>query len=600
MQDFDSEPIRPDRAVTLDELFHERARRSTTALAYRYWHEADGAWRDLNWGQMLDEIARWQAALDIECLQPGERVAILLKNCPAWVMFDQAALGLGLVTVPLYTSDRPENVAHILRDSGARLLLIDNVEHWPPLQQACQDITSLTRVVAMRGIPEPSVDPRLRSIDQWLPMAGDRFRHHISDPQAIATIVYTSGTTGKSKGVMLSHSNLLSNAWASLQTFHVRPDDLLFSFLPLSHCLERLAGYYLPIMAGAAVAYARSFQTLQDDLLSLRPTVLITVPRIFERIRAGLYAKLEQGPSWRRRLFELAVDIGYQRFEHKQRRGLWRPRFVVGPLLDVLVARQLHQRLGGRLRLAVSGGAALPPDTARIFIGLGLPLLQGYGMTEASPVISVNRIDDNLPASVGRPIPGVEVRLGKDKVLEIRGPNVMRGYWNNDAATRAMFTADGWLVTGDVAHIDSDGHISITGRIKEILVLSNGEKVPPADLEAAILNDPLFEQVMVVGEGQPYLGLLAVVNRERWQLAAQQHALGNNWPDCLRERKAQAYALASVTRQMKGFPGHARVRRIALLHEPWSLEDGLLTPTLKLKRASVLEHYQVEFDQLYK
>ncbi len=524
----------------------------------------------------------------------------MLKNCPAWVMFDQAALGLGLVSVPLYTSDRPDNVAHILRDCGARLLLIDSAEHWPPLQQACQGITSLSRVVSMRGSTAPATDARLRDIAQWLPSAGDEFRHRASDPHALATIVYTSGTTGKSKGVMLSHANLLGNAWASLRTFEVRPDDMLFSFLPLSHCLERLAGYYLAVMAGAAVGYARSFQTLQEDMLALRPTVLITVPRIFERIRAGLNATLAQGPAWHRRLFEFAVDIGYRSFEHAQGRAPWHPLFLLAPLLQHVAGRKLFQRLGGRLHLAVSGGAALPPDTARIFIGLRLPLLQGYGLTETSPVISVNRIDDNLPDTVGRPIPGVEVRLGENGALQAHGPNLMLGYWNNEAATRAMFTADGWLDTGDVARIDAAGHIRITGRVKEILVLSNGEKVPPADIEAAMLNDPLFDQVMVVGEGQAFLGLLAVVNREKWLEAADGNGLDGDWPACLQSPAARSYALRRAARRMQAFPGYARVRRIALLHEPWTLENDLLTPTLKLKRASVLARYQAEYAELYR
>lgn len=600
MQPSASEPIAPDTAVTLDGLFHERARRSPHALAYRYWHDAAAEWRDFDWMQMVGEIARWQAALDGEGLQAGDRVAIMLKNCPAWVMFDQAALGLGLVSVPLYTSDRPDNVAHILRDCGARLLLIDSAEHWPPLQQACQGIASLTRVVFMRGDAVPITDARLRGIEQWLPKENGEFRHRVRDPHALATIVYTSGTTGKSKGVMLSHANLLDNAWASLQTFEVRPDDRLFSFLPLSHCLERLAGYYLAIMAGASVGYARSFQTLQDDLLALRPTVLITVPRIFERIRAGLNATLAQGPAWRRRLFDFAVDIGYRRFEYAQGRAPWHLLFLLAPLLQHVVGRKLFWRLGGRLHLAVSGGAALPPDTARIFIGLGLPLLQGYGLTETSPVISVNRVADNLPASVGRPIPGVEVRLGENGALQARGPNLMLGYWNNPAATRAMFTADGWLDTGDVARIDPAGHITITGRIKEILVLSNGEKVPPNDLEAAILEDALFEQVMVVGEGQAFLGLLAVVNREKWLEAAGGNGLDTDWPACLQSPAARAYALRRVAQRMQAFPGYARVRRIALLHEPWTLENDLLTPTLKLKRASVLARYQAEYAEFYR
>ncbi len=483
-----------DVAVTLDGLFHERARRMPDKTAYRYFDDHQCEWRELTWRAMEHEIARWQAAMAHEGLQPGDRVAIMLKNAPQWVVFDQAALGMGLVTVPLYVADRPENVAHVLQDSGAKMLLIDNATHWHPLHEACSGIATLTRIVTLRTPPEGDSDVRLRGVDEWLPDAHDGFRHLLSDPDTLATIVYTSGTTGKSKGVMLSHRNLLSNASGALQCFDVYPGDTFLSFLPLSHALERMAGYYVPVMAGATVAYARSVQQLQEDLAHIRPTILITVPRIFERIQAGIRSKLDKGPASTRRLFELAVNVGNRHFEHSQGRAAWHPQLLLWPLLKTLVADKLIARLGGRLRLALSGGAALSADNARTFIGLGLHILQGYGLSETSPVIGVNRIANNLPSSIGQALPNLEVRLGEHNALEVRGPSVMLGYWNNEEATRSMFSADGWLNTGDVARIDEQGHITITGRIKEIIVLSNGEKVPPSDMEAAILADHLFEQ----------------------------------------------------------------------------------------------------------
>jgi long-chain acyl-CoA synthetase len=548
---------------------------------------------------MAHEVARWQAAMRHEALQPGDRVAIMLKNCPQCVMFDQAALGLGLVTVPLYVADRPENVAHVLQDSGAKLLLIDNATHWHPLHEACAGITTLQRIVTLRTPPEGDNDERLRGVDEWLPDTHDGKHHLYDDPDRLATIVYTSGTTGRSKGVMLSHRNLLSNADGAMQCFTVYTHDLFLSFLPLSHCLERTAGYYVPMMCGATVAYARSVQQLQDDLAQVQPTVLITVPRIFERVQSGIRSKLDKGPASARRLFDLTVDVGHHRFEHRQRRARWHPKLLMWPLLKRLVADKVTARLGGRLRIAVSGGAPLSADNARTFIGLGLHILQGYGLSETSPVISVNREHANLPSSVGLKLPNLEVRLGEHDALEVRGPSVMLGYWNNAEATRAMFTPDGWLNTGDVARIDANGHITITGRIKEIIVLSNGEKVPPSDMEAAILADPLFEQVMVVGEGRAYLGLLAVMNRERWIAAMHERGLPADWPESLHAAQAKAYALQRVTKQIQAFPGYARIRKVALLGEAWSVDNGLLTPTLKVRRAKVLEHFRRDFESLY-
>jgi long-chain acyl-CoA synthetase len=591
--------IAADVAVTLDGLFQERIRRTPHAVAYRHFDDHRCEWEELTWHEMEHEIARWQAAMLHEGLQPGERVAIMLKNSPQWVVFDQAALGLGLVTVPLYVNDRPENVAHVLEDSGARMLLIDNATHWHPLHEACTGITTLKRIVTLRTPPEGDNDERLRGVDEWLPDTHDGFRHLLADPDRLATIVYTSGTTGKSKGVMLSHRNLLSNAEGALQCFAVYPSDLFLSFLPLSHCLERTAGYYVPVMAGSMVAYARSVQQLQEDLALIRPTVLITVPRIFERIQAGIRNKLDKGPASTRKLFALAVDVGNRQFECRQGRAAWHPKLLLWPLLKKLVADKLIARLGGRMRLAISGGAALSADNARTFIGLGMHILQGYGLSETSPVISVNREHDNLPSSVGLKLPNVEVRLGEHNALEVRGPSVMLGYWNNETATKAMISADGWLNTGDVASIDAQGHITITGRIKEIIVLSNGEKVPPNDMEAAILADPLFEQVMVVGEGKAYLGLLAVINRERWVEAMHERGHADEWPESLHSSQAKAYALQRVTQLIQAFPGYARIRKVALLAEPWTTDNGLLTPTLKVKRAKVLERFRKDHDSLY-
>jgi len=593
--------ISPEAVLTLDGLFHERVRRSPHHVAYRYFDEAAGGWREITWQSAMQQAIGWQQALLGESLAIGDRVAIMLKNCPNWVMFDQAALGLGLVTVPLYVSDRAENIAHVLQDSGAKLLLVNSASDWQAVHALGVDFKNLQRVVVCKPVSADADDQRIRSLDAWLPATGaqNEFQHRVSDANALATIIYTSGTTGKPKGVMLTHRNLMHNASDSLNYFAVYPHDVFLSFLPLSHALERMAGYCLPMMSGASVAFARSVQQLQDDLLNVRPTIIVTVPRIFERIQLGLRSKLEAGPAFALRLFTLAVDVGYSRFEYAQGRAKWQWRHLLWPILKRLVACKLQARLGGRLRLAVAGGAALSADNARTFIGLGVPIVQGYGLTETSPVISVNKAESNVPSSVGHALPSVQVRLDTSGGLEVRGPNVMQGYWNNPDANNAIFTADGWLKTGDVANIDPTGRITITGRIKEIIVLSNGEKVPPTDIEAAIMADPLFEQVMLVGEGKPYLGLLAVVNQDKWLELAQKHNLPGAWPEGLDERQASVFALARVAAQMKSFPGYVKVRKIALLPTPWSIENGLLTPTLKVKRHLVLQQYATQYEKLY-
>jgi long-chain acyl-CoA synthetase len=590
--------ILPEEAVTLDGLLRERVKRTPDLVAYRAYHEAHRNWRDYTWAQVDRQVARWQAALEREGLGPGDRVAVMLRNSPEWAIYDQAALGLGLVVVPLYTQDRPDNVAYILNDSGSKVLLIEGPEQWQQLAQVKEQLGGLVRIVSLLPVSDPG-EPRLRPACEWLPDEGGETRHLARDPHALATLVYTSGTTGRPKGVMLSHHNILSNAAASCHVLLAGHDDVFLSFLPLSHALERTCGYYLSIMTGSTTAYARGIPQLAEDLQAVRPTLLISVPRIYERVYARIREALDAGPAFKKKLFELAVEVGYARFEHAQGRGPWRPSFLLWPLLNALVAKKILARLGGRMRAAISGGAALAPEVSRVFIGLGLTVLQGYGLTEASPVVCANLPHDNVPESVGRAIPGVEVRIGENGALRVKGPNVMLGYWNNPEATRAVLGPDGWLDTGDTARLDAAGRIYITGRLKEIIVLSNGEKVPPLDVEAALVRDPLFQQVMLVGEARPYLAVLAVLDAERWNKLAMTHGLGADPLEALRSKAGEELLLARIAAQMKEFPGYAQVRRVMATLEPWTIEEGLLTPTLKLKRARVVEKFGAEIARLY-
>jgi long-chain acyl-CoA synthetase len=596
--------IRVETAVTLNGLFRERVRRSPQMVAYRDYDRSTGKWRDLTWAQMDERIVHWQRALAQENLSPGDRVAVMLRNCPEWVTFEHAALRLGLVVVPLYTADRPDNAAHILCDAGAKVLLLEERAQWDAFFEVRDQLTDLVRVITIQGTERKAEDDLVLALHDWLPdpladNSPDVGPDAKRDPHGLATIIYTSGTSGRPKGVMLSHHNILTNAYSCLQVVHIKRDDLLLSFLPLSHTFERTGGYYAPMMGGATVAHARSVHQLQEDLLTIRPTLLISVPRIYERIYAGIRAKLAESSALSRKLFNLAVEIGYSRFEYQQGRAPWRASHLLWPILEQLVAKKIMAKLGGRLREAMSGGAALPSDVARIFIGLGLPVLQGYGMTETSPVVCANRTEDNVPTSVGRPIPGVEVKLGEHNALLIRGPNVMLGYWNNPEATRAILSPDGWLNSGDIASIDGHGRVTITGRLKEIIVMSTGEKVPPADMEAAILRDPLFEQVMLVGEGRAYLGALVVLNSRNWESIAERYNLDPDWHRLLGNQKLEEILVQRIGYQIKEFPGYARLYRVALAQEPWTVENGMLTPTLKLRRGHVLERYKAEIARLY-
>ncbi len=586
--------IRYEDAITLDGLFRERATRSASRPAYVDFNPNTGKWRTRTWAEMYAAIGRWQAGLAKEGLQPGDRVALMQRNSPEWVMFDQAAYGEGLVVVPLYTVDRPDNVAYILGDCGAKLVLFDTQEQWEQFRALKLELPGVERILILNPSGSPFVDARVKSVAEWLPETGAN-RHVSVDGKKLASIIYTSGTTGRPKGVMLSHDNLLANCRDSLEKADVHEDDEFLSFLPLSHVFERNVGYYMAVMVGFKTTYARSIAQLGEDLQIVKPTLFHAVPRIYERVWAAVKAKLDEAPESRRKLFHRTVDIGFARFEHQQGRGPWKASFLLWPLLKRLVADKVLAKLGGRLRSAGAGGAALAPDISRIFIGLGLPVIQGYGMTESSPVITTNTKEDNVPASVGKAIPNVEIRIAENGELCVRGPNVMMGYWNNPEATAAALEG-GWLHTGDVARIDEAGHVYLTGRIKDIIVLANGEKMPPGDIEEAILGDSLFEQAMVLGEGRSYLSALVVMNAARWAEAANAAGVDPAVPS---SPGAEKVVLGRIAARMRPFPGYAQIRRAAVAVEPWTVENGLLTPTLKAKRQQIMDHYAMALARIY-
>lgn len=601
MSGWSEDRISPAIARTLAGLFVERVRRSPNRPAYRYQREG-GAWRELSWGEMGAAVARWRQALEAEGLQPGDRVALLLRNCPEWVIFDQAALSLGLVVVPLYTEDRADNAAYIFEDAAVKLLLVQDAGRWRRLAPAVGAQANPARVILLESGEEAArlvaEDPRVAISSAWLPAEGAPFDAVRDKATALATIVYTSGTTGRPKGVMLSHRNILEIASAGLGAIDCYQEDVFLSFLPLSHMLERTAGLYLPMMAGSTVAYARSVAQLSEDLQSVRPTLMIAVPRVFERVYHRLQDQVARRPLPVRWLFRLAVRVGWRRFEWSQGRQRWGPLLLLWPWLAKRVAAPVLERLGGRLRVAVSGGAALPKEVGHLFMGLGLPLCQGYGLTEAAPVVSVNLLGNNDPESVGLPLAGVEVRIGEDQELLVKGPGNMLGYWNNPSATAEVIDGEGWLHTGDIARMEQ-GRIYITGRIKDILVLSNGEKVSPGDMEMAILLDPLFEQAMVVGEGRSFLSALVVLNTERWPELARDLGLDATEGVALTDPRLEKRLLLHIGRTLQGFPGYAKVRRVAALAEPWTVENGMITPTLKVKRHEVLRRYQDRLEAIY-
>lgn len=589
--------------TTLPQLLVNSVERYGEREALRQFDKETKSWHSLSYAQLMVRVMEWRRAYAAMNLERGTRIGILMPNSIDHACADQAALANGLVPVPLHAIDTPGASAFILSDSRAKVLVTNKLTRWKQIKAAGGDLQDLTAVI----ITEDEVDDEtgmVRGLSEWL-AAGTHVVELPEGPKEddLAGIVYTSGTTGRPKGVMLTHGNIVSNVKATLECVFPQVGDIFLSFLPLSHTFERTAGYYLALATGCTIAYNRSVLLLADDLKTIRPTVIISVPRVYERIFARVHDKLKKSRPAARYLFDWAVEIGWRDFcrrnhlpvEHTGRAwldGLMRPlvRKVSSTLLD---------QFGGRLRIAISGGAALSNKVARTFCGLGLPIIQGYGMTEASPIIAGNNRTLNQPNTVGKPFNNVEVRLGEGDEIQIKGPSITRGYWNRPDATADAFTEDGWFRTGDVGGFNELGLLSIKGRIKEIIVTSTGEKVPPADLEAAIETDPLFSQCYVIGENRPYLSLITVVNPDEWASFAKSCGVDPADPASLDNPSVKTAALKRAKTAAGEFPHYALPRAVVLTQEPWTIENGLITPTLKLKRGPLSKKFANVIAQLY-
>lgn len=585
--------------LTLPGLFIERSEKTPERIAYRYFNPETKIWETSTWSEMSQEVARWQAALRKEHLHPGDKIAIMLPNSREWIMMEQAALGLGLVVVPLYPNDRADNVAYILQDAGVKLLIVEGQEHLQQLKTIHAQLDGLVRLLSLHPFNDSLSYSRLMSIQDWLPGQATGLGNEVNDSRQLATIVYTSGTTGRPKGVMLSHKNILSNIYGAIDCVPIYEHDVFLSFLPLSHMFERSLGYYVPIITGATVAFSRSVNQLADDMLIIQPTILISVPRIYERIHTKIRTRLEDKSTFANKLFNNMVESGWKHFEYRQKRLSWQPSFLYLPVLKQLVANKIIAKMGGRLRVAICGGAPLSQNIAKTFIGLGLNLIQGYGLTEFSPIISANREQDNIPASVGAPLKGIKIMLSAEGELLARGDSIMLGYWNHPDATKETIDKDGWLHTGDKARIDEKNRIFITGRIKEIIVLSNGEKIPPADMEVAITEDTLFDQALIIGEGKPFISAFVVLNPQQWQSLSKRLDLSDNDDDPLTDKTLNKLVLEKIKNHLCDFPGYAKIYKAAIFLQPWTIENGLMTPTMKLRRERIIALHQDKIDLLY-
>ena len=572
---------------TLYRLLQKRAEATPNKIAYQQFDEDRQIWCSYTWQQVLAQSRCYQSAFRQEGLQAGDRVAVMMRNCVQWVVFDQAAAALGLVTVPIFSNDTADNCAYILSDSSAKLLLIGNQQQLNKIKEVVHQAPDLNRVISLQTTVKTT--DIIQSEQQWLSSATENVAHVSVLADDLATIIYTSGTTGNPKGVMLTHRNIVQNA-AALRFFPINEDDLFVSFLPLSHVFERTVGYYFIMIKGAEVAFARSLITLMADIRQIRPSALLAVPKFYDQIVQKIQTSIHSRLA--KRLIEWLMFAAYQYYQ-----GPKAIRYLFAPFkwgLDLLIAKKVRLALGGRMRLGVCGGAAISPGTIRMLGACGIPIYQGYGLTEAAPVIAVNAPHDDALGSVGKPIPGAEVRIGRQHEILTRSQYLMKGYWQIDNSRSGAIDGDGFLHTGDMGYLDADHRLYITGRIKDIIVMANGEKVSPADMEVAITSDPLIQQAMIYGEGRDFLIALIVPQEEA--LRQQMKVLGI---ESVADPAVQLFLKKRIKKSLRAFPGYAKVRRLIVMSEPWSIENGMLTSTVKIKRHKIISSYQQAIDHAY-
>ncbi|MCX7925146.1 MAG: long-chain fatty acid--CoA ligase, partial [Fimbriimonadales bacterium] len=528
-------------------------------------------------------------------IREGDRVAILSENCPEWAITDWATLCLRAITVPIYPTLTPAQVLEILSDAEPKVLVVSDKKQ---LRKACEAVEGSELNLQMIVI-DPKDVADTPTFEQMLNQHGAltesdlHARVQASQPDDIITFIYTSGTTGEPKGAMLTHGNLISNIEACIEIIQPQPDDLFLSFLPLSHVFERMAGHFLPIYLGLTIAYAESLFTLANDMQEVKPTLMLGVPRFYASVMDRILASVRQMPPLRQKLFYRMLEVGkiYSRCWREGKRVPLGVK-IQHAILDKLVASKIRERVGGRLRYFISGGAALPKEVAEFFHAFGILILEGYGLTETSPVLTVNPPHAPRFGSVGKPIRGVEIKIAEDGEILARGPNIMRGYYNKPEATAAAIDPDGWFHTGDVGYMDKDGYLYITDRKKDIIVLANGKNVAPQPIENLLKQSALIQEAVVYGDGMSAPVALLVPNMDALRDIAQQEGIEATDPDTLLNHDAiQRRFRQEIERVNRELADFQRLKGFRLIAQPFTIESGELTPTLKVKRRVVAQKY---------
>lgn len=568
----------------------------------------DDQWIDVPVPEFESTVREVSCGLRALGVRAGDRVAILSENRPEWTQADLAILAAHGVSVPVYPTLLAWQVEYILQDSGAVAVFVSDDEQLAKIDEIRHNLPSLTAVVrfdesgrAAEGVQSWSA-LRAQGRKRYEDEGPSTFEQLLGSPQPddLATLVYTSGTTGNPKGAMLTHGNIASNVASTLSLITLQPGQVTLSILPLSHILERTADFAY-LSGGACIAYAESVLKVRDNLAEVKPHVFSAVPRLFEKMKAAILENVAGYPKIRQKIFNWAIGVGAKRLPYRiENRPMPAGLSIQSRLADKLVFSKIHERLGGRVEFVLSGGAPLSAELAAFFIGAGIEICEGYGLTETSPVISLNTLEHRRLGSVGRPIPGVEVRIAADGEILTRGPHIMKGYWNNEEATREAIDSDGWFHTGDIGKIDEDGFLYITDRKKDIIINAYGKNIAPQPLENMLKTSPFIGTPVLIGDRRKYMVALIVPNFERLERELRGRGLAFDSPiDMVVHDQVRDIFQGEIDRFNVNLDRQEQVRRFALLPRDFTIDAGEITPSLKVKRRVVEEKYKELIDDMY-
>lgn len=598
-------PLFKDEPQTLGELFLYAVKNHFREDALNY--KEDKEWKPISSAEMLSRIENIAMGLHAIGVRQGEKISILAANSPEWTITDAGCQLVGIVDVPIYTTLSPKSIQYIINDSGAKVFFLQNREIYEYIEKILPNCASLEKLVFFEAagvLDDRSISlNELEKIGQSLKLEKPDLIKELSEkpkPNDVATLIYTSGTTGKPKGVMLSHQNLLSNAIDAGEKYSFTPEDTPLSVLPLSHVFER-TGMYLYILNGMAVHYAESIEKVPENLKEVKPTIFVGVPRIFEKVYAKAKLKSAEENRIKEKIFDWAIETGREVALRKEKKIIISKSLALKHnIADKLVYSKLRNFFGGNLRFCITGGAALSDSIYLIFMGAGIPIMQGYGLTETSPVISSNNPDSVKLGTVGKPIRNVKVRIAEDGEIETSGPNVMIGYYNKPEATNKAFTNDGWFKTGDIGKLDEDNFLQVTDRKKELFKTSGGKYIAPSPIEQKIKGSRFVNQVALIGNNRKFVSALIVPNFEQLKsyaklknIEVKDHAEMCVHPEIVNLFKRQ------IDKECTELARFETVKKIVLLPEELTVENGELTPTLKIKRRVVDSKYQKVIDKIY-